>query len=122
MDVDRFKHVNDTWGHDTGDVILTAIGALLRNRGRETDYVIRWGGDEFLLLLTCTTAQAERKAGELKAAFHGDPDTANLPGRVGLSTGVAELHGEADELAGTIKLADERMYHDKSSGRPTEGA
>ena len=69
LDLDRFKVVNDTLGHDIGDRILRMLGALLRRQVRESDYVIRWGGDEFLLLLTCSLAEAARKADELKRAF-----------------------------------------------------
>ncbi len=114
VDVDRFKHLNDTRGHDTGDATLRAIGALLRSNIRESDYVIRWGGDEFVLLLTCGHAQAERKAAELKTSWARDPGAAELPKDVGLSIGVAEVPADAEDLSHTIKLADERMYRDKA--------
>jgi diguanylate cyclase (GGDEF)-like protein len=117
VDVNRFKQLNDTLGHDTGDAVLRAIGAMLRRQIRSSDYVIRWGGDEFMLLLTCTYAQAERKAAELKEAFHADPDTAGLPGGVGLSVGSAEMARDADTLADAIRAADERMYRDKFASR-----
>ncbi len=114
VDVDRFKALNDTLGHDTGDSALRAIGALLRSNVRESDYVIRWGGDEFVLLLTCAIDQAKRKASELKVAFDCDPQTAQLPGGIGLSIGVAEVPPDAESLGATIKLADTLMYRDKS--------
>ena len=117
IDVDRFKRLNDTQGHDTGDAVLRAIGTLLRARVRETDYVIRWGGDEFLLLLTCTLDQAERKAAELKAAFRQDPVAESLPDDIALSTGVAAVSGEDDTLAEAIRRADVRMYETKMHGR-----
>jgi diguanylate cyclase (GGDEF)-like protein len=117
VDVNRFKKLNDTMGHEAGDAILKAIGGMLRRLTRESDYVIRWGGDEFLLLLTCTYAQAEQKAAELKAAFLADPETAGVPGGVGLSIGVAEISRDAVNLVDAIRLADERMYQDKSAGR-----
>lgn len=117
VDVDGFKHVNDTLGHDTGDVILRAIGTLLRAHVRGTDAVIRWGGDEFLLLLSCTAAQAEARADELRSALLTDPETVGLPGGVGLSIGVAEVSLHADSLQSAIRRADERMYHDKSVHR-----
>lgn len=117
VDVNRFKQLNDTLGHDTGDAVLRAIGAMLRRQIRSSDYVIRWGGDEFMLLLTCNFAQAQQKAAELKTAFHADPETAGLPGGVGLSVGVAEMSLDADTLADVIRLADERMYQDKFANR-----
>jgi diguanylate cyclase (GGDEF)-like protein len=115
VDVNRFKQLNDTLGHETGDALLRAIGTMLRRQVRSSDYVIRWGGDEFMLLLTCTFPQAERKCAELKAAFHADPQTAGLPGGVGLSTGAAEVFTDSDTLADAIRVADERMYQDKFS-------
>jgi diguanylate cyclase (GGDEF)-like protein len=117
VDVNRFKKLNDTLGHDVGDAVLRAIGALLLRHVRTSDYVIRWGGDEFMLMLTCTFEQAGHKADELKAAFAADPDTADLPGGVGLSIGVAQMAADATTLAETIRSADERMYEDKYAAR-----
>jgi GGDEF domain-containing protein len=74
VDVNRFKHLNDRFGHDTGDHVLRTLGAMLRRQVRGSDYVIRWGGDEFLLLLTCTTAEAEAKAaGAQRSVWPGTP-------------------------------------------------
>lgn len=113
VDVNHFKQLNDTMGHDAGDQVLRTIGALLRRLVRESDYVIRWGGDEFLLLLTCTTEEAGRKAGELKAAFERERRSAALPDGIGLSVGVASASDEAQNLTDAIRLADGRMYQDK---------
>lgn len=117
VDVNRFKQLNDTLGHDKGDAVLRQIGALLQRHVRGSDYVIRWGGDEFMLLLTCTFAQAQQKAAELKAAFHAEPETADLPGGVGLSLGAAQVSPIAVSLVEAIRLADERMYRDKAGAR-----
>lgn len=117
VDVNKFKKLNDTLGHETGDAVLREIGAILRRQVRSSDYVIRWGGDEFMLLLTCTFQQAQQKAAEFKAAFHADPVTENLPGGVGLSIGAAEVEPDTITLGEAIRLADERMYEDKFSVR-----
>ena len=117
VDVNKFKKLNDTLGHETGDAVLREIGAILRRQVRSSDYVIRWGGDEFMLLLTCTFEQAKQKAAEFKAAFHADPVTTNLPGGVGLSIGAAEVEPDTITLGEAIRLADERMYEDKFSER-----
>ena len=117
VDVNRFKQLNDTRGHDAGDAALRAIGELLRRNLRGSDYVIRWGGDEFLLLLTCTFAQAQHKAAELKEAFAADPVTAALPCGVGLSAGAAQVDLDAQDLNGALRLADQRMYDDKFAAR-----
>lgn len=116
-DVNHFKQINDTLGHLTGDEILKTIGAFLRRHVRESDYVIRWGGDEFLLILTCSFAEAERKAGELKTGFERERAAASLPDDVGLSVGVASASVDAGSLAEAIRLADSRMYRDKMGGR-----
>jgi diguanylate cyclase (GGDEF)-like protein len=117
VDVNHFKRLNDTLGHDVGDKVLKAIGELLRRHVRESDYVIRWGGDEFLLLLTCTAAEAQRKADDLKAAFELQRQEADLPEGIGLSTGVAGVPPDAENLADTIRAADSRMYCEKLADR-----
>jgi len=116
-DVNHFKQINDTMGHETGDRILKTIGVFLRRQVRESDYVIRWGGDEFLLLLTCGYGEARRKAEEIKVAFERERVTASLPDGLGLSIGVASASGEALSLAEAIRLADSRMYQDKLGER-----
>jgi diguanylate cyclase (GGDEF)-like protein len=113
VDVNHFKQLNDTLGHDTGDKVLKAIGKLLRRHVRESDYVIRWGGDEFLLLLTCTMSEAQKKAAELKHAFDDEREVAGLPQGIGLSIGVAAAAPETDDLAEAIRVADANMYRDK---------
>jgi diguanylate cyclase (GGDEF)-like protein len=117
-DVNHFKRFNDTMGHETGDRILTTIGAFLRRQVRESDYVIRWGGDEFLILLTCGYGEAQRKAAELKVAFERERVAGSLPDGLGLSIGVASAPVDADSLAATIREADSRMYQDKLGDRP----
>ena len=117
VDVNHFKQLNDTLGHDVGDDILRMLGTLLRKQVRESDYVIRWGGDEFLLLLTCSVSEAERKAEELKLAFERERDQANLPANVGLSIGVAAVPGEAGNLTDAIRIADILMYRNKLDER-----
>ena len=60
--MNHFKRLNDTLGHDRGDAVLWMIGNLLRGHVRQSDYAIRWGGDEFLLLLSCGEEEARSKA------------------------------------------------------------
>jgi diguanylate cyclase (GGDEF)-like protein len=117
VDVNHFKRLNDTLGHDRGDETLRAIGELLRRQIRESDYVIRWGGDEFLLLMTCSEEEAQAKAADLKAAFERERATAALPDQVGLSVGIASVSKGADTLRDAIRDADRRMYRDKQSER-----
>src|SRR6266850_4022652 len=113
VDLDRFKHLNDRFGHDMGDTVLRTVGALLRRHVRQSDSVIRWGGDEFLMLLTCTVAEAGVKAEELKSAFAVERDAAGLPAETGLSVGVSEVEATAETLGTAIRIADSEMYRDK---------
>jgi len=117
VDVNHFKQLNDTMGHDVGDQVLKTIGALLRRHVRESDYVIRWGGDEFVLLLTCALDEARRKAADLKRAFDGERQGASLPEGIGLSIGVAAVSLEGEQLVAAIRQADSDMYRDKLGER-----
>ncbi len=114
VDVDRFKAVNDALGHEAGDRLLQHVASFLTRHVREADYVFRWGGDEFLVLLTCTEAEAERKGRELKARFAQTPEAAALPYGVGLSIGCSEVPDDVEDVARIVRLADERMYRDKA--------
>ena len=115
FDVNHFKRLNDTLGHDRGDAVLWMIGALLRAQVRQSDFAIRWGGDEFLLLLSCSEAEAADKARRLKEAFERERVGAGLPGYLGLSAGVAQVEVSAVTLRDAIREADSRMYGDKLS-------
>ena len=117
VDINRFKYLNDRFGHDMGDTVLRTLGGMLRRHVRQSDYVIRWGGDEFLLLLTCTVNEAAGKAEELKTAFAIERDAAGLPAETGLSIGVSEVESTAETLGNAIRLADSEMYRDKVTER-----
>jgi diguanylate cyclase (GGDEF)-like protein len=117
VDLVRFKHLNDTFGHDAGDRVLQTVGALLRTQVRQSDYVIRWGGDEFVLLLTCTLTEGLMRAEELKTVFAMERDSTGLPAVTGLSIGVAEVALDSESLAGAIRMADTAMYRDKLAER-----
>ncbi|HEX2340825.1 MAG TPA: GGDEF domain-containing protein [Vicinamibacterales bacterium] len=116
VDVDRFKAINDTYGHETGDRVLAEVAAFLARHVREADYLFRWGGDEFLILLSCTEVQALRKGAELGAAFKSSAEHAKLPTGVGLSVGCAEVLPDSDVMD-VIRRADERMYDAKKGGK-----
>jgi diguanylate cyclase (GGDEF)-like protein len=112
VDVDRFKAINDTYGHETGDRVLASVAAFLRRHVREADYLFRWGGDEFLILLSCTEDEGLRKGAELGAVFTSSAEHAQLPTGVGLSVGCAEVAVDSD-IMDVIRRADERMYEAK---------
>lgn len=115
-DLDRFKTVNDSFGHDAGDRVLKGFADLMREHARQEDLSARWGGEEFVILLPHTTAAGgERLAERLRAAFAQEPcEGVDLP--LSASFGVAQLlEGEtADRL---IKRADNALRQAKEAGR-----
>ena len=113
VDVDRFKAINDTFGHDAGDRVLREVAAFLLSNIREADYVFRWGGDEFLVLLSCEEAEAASRAEALQHEFARYAVAASLPAGVGVSIGCAEVPEDATNVMQVIRAADERMYDDK---------
>jgi two-component system cell cycle response regulator len=117
VDVDHFKTINDTLGHAVGDRVLRDIAGFLMRKTRDADYVFRWGGDEFLLLLSCREDEAVRRGLELQLEFPRSSVVNGLPPAVGLSFGCAEVSPFADTAHEALKLADERMYTNKRSVR-----
>ena len=114
-DVDHFKAINDTWGHPAGDQVLQRVAAVLRTGVRATDSVVRWGGEEFLLVLPyCEQAaallQAERLRERVADAAQGEM------GRVTVSMGVAELQ-RGETLANLMERVDQALYQAKHAGR-----
>jgi diguanylate cyclase (GGDEF)-like protein len=117
VDVDRFKAINDTLGHDAGDRVLREVAAFLLSNIREADYVFRWGGDEFLILLSCAEDEARRRGTALQVDFARYSAAASLPQGVGLSIGCAEVTADCTDVMQLIKVADGRMYENKRAFR-----
>jgi diguanylate cyclase (GGDEF)-like protein/hemerythrin-like metal-binding protein len=114
MDIDHFKRVNDTFGHRAGDDVLREVAELMRKQARISDILIRWGGEEFLMLLPTTTeAGAMELAEKIRKAC--ETNEIHPVGTVTLSLGVAEYLGEATEA--WIKRADDALYAAKKGGR-----
>jgi diguanylate cyclase (GGDEF)-like protein len=118
VDIDHFKAINDTLGHETGDRVLREVALFLLRNIREADYVFRWGGDEFVVLISCAEDEALRRARALQHAFSSAPHTAHLPPGVALSVGVVEVPSDVDDIMPLIQAADERMYANKKRRRP----
>jgi len=118
IDLDNFKVVNDTLGHDAGDRLLLAVADILRNAVRENDVLVRFGGDEFvIILLDCSVPDAIRIGENLRENI--DALVFSEGGRsfrVGASIGVAPIDG-AKEPQDVIGLADAACYAAKSGGR-----
>ena len=115
IDLDHFKRINDQYGHDAGDEVLKRFAALIRGEVRSSDKLVRWGGEEFLLLCPETDVpQALRMLDKLRAALAGQAWPHGLS--VTSSFGVASLKPDED-VGAAIKRADEALYRAKSNGR-----
>ena len=119
LDIDHFKHINDSYGHQLGDRVLRQISQLCQSELRGSDLLGRYGGEEFLLLLPETGMQeavivAERIRQSIEDhEFHTPSGSA----RVTASFGVATLSSKAPDIDALLLCADEALYKAKSGGR-----
>jgi len=115
FDIDHFKTINDSYGHDVGDDVLQNLGALLKQRVRGTDKVFRLGGEEFMILLFDTDLDEGQKVAEnLRLTIASTPFLPKHP--VTVSLGVATLLPD-ESLTDWVKRSDEYLYIAKSNGR-----
>lgn len=115
LDVDHFKRINDTHGHQAGDRVLIALAAILRQCARATDKVGRWGGEEFLLICPQTELAGARRLAEHQRttiAAHAFPGI----GHCGASFGVTQYQ-DGDTVSTLIARADAALYRAKAGGR-----
>ena len=119
IDLDGFKDVNDTLGHDTGDYVLQQVAKRLLSCVRETDTVTRVGGDEFLIIATEINAP-ENAAQIAKKVIHLVSQPIIFNGRqsvVSASIGIALFPDDGQDMDQLIKKADEAMYSVKKAGK-----
>jgi diguanylate cyclase (GGDEF)-like protein len=119
-DIDNFKEINDTFGHDTGDRALQTLSGTLKTMLRKTDIAGRYGGDEFMLILPETAlAGAQSLADKILSAVRNADlvfgDGRNV--RMSPSIGVTCLAGRDDTIDLLVKRADDAMYSSKQCGR-----
>jgi len=120
LDIDFFKKVNDTYGHDVGDTVIEQLGKVIRESVRESDLAIRYGGEEFVILLQNAT-----KEGALRVAQIINEDFAALSFDVGageplrktISIGICIFPQDETTIWKCIKLADTALYVAKTTGR-----
>lgn len=121
LDLDRFKHVNDHYGHPVGDRVLKSLTFMLKQRLRASDVVGRFGGEEFVLLMPDTdTVQAEQVVDALRQAFSKlDQRAADSVFQVSFSAGVAGINNHPTQATANdlIAAADQALYQAKESGR-----
>jgi diguanylate cyclase (GGDEF)-like protein len=121
LDVDHFKHINDTFGHATGDLVLREVAHLVRKHLRETELVFRYGGEEFCAILPETSlSQAKEAAERLRRAIENHPFT-TVDGatrlKVTSSIGIAEYPTHGQDKPRLLAAADEALYLAKQQGR-----
>ncbi len=120
LDVDHFKKVNDTLGHDAGDAVLQGVARVLSSIARKSDFVARWGGEEFVVALTMTAEAGARVAAERVRRAIADAKYLLPSGsehRATASVGLASAENEAWQLDDLLGRADNAMYSAKHRGR-----
>ena len=118
IDVDRFKRINDTFSHAVGDAVLRRMAATIRDQCRQDDLPVRYGGDEFLLVLAnADLALGARVLGRLKETVDAHPWSHEAPGlKVTLSIGIA-TRPRGGGIEAAIAAADKALYAAKAAGR-----
>lgn len=116
IDLDHFKSINDSFGHDAGDEALKSATHKLMETLRKGDFIIRWGGEEFVVILPGTSEESSRVVIEriLHEGLGGRPDGSPLTASIGISD---LSHDKARYWKELVELADERMYQAKQTGR-----
>ncbi|HEV2084436.1 MAG TPA: diguanylate cyclase, partial [Gemmatimonadales bacterium] len=119
LDLDLFKQVNDQYGHEAGNDVLKAVAEEIRNAVRVSDIAARYGGDEFVVILTRTDLQGGARVAEaLRAGIEGIGRRLGYPaGMVTVSIGLAEFDPHLPETADLLVAADRALYRAKAAGR-----
>ena len=119
LDLDRFKHINDTRGHETGDKLLQEVATRLRSCVRDCDVIIRMGGDEFVVVFRNVTASEEvtRGAGRIVEALNNPIIIDNAPLQTTGSVGVSMYPRDGADMVELLKHSDTAMYQAKDRGR-----
>lgn len=120
LDIDKFKSINDTHGHNVGDKVLSMISMLFKKICRESDLISRWGGEEFVILLANTNSSGARiiaeKIREEVQGFIIDAEN-GITIQFTISIGISEVIQEDDSIKAAIYRADKALYEAKETGR-----
>jgi diguanylate cyclase (GGDEF)-like protein len=119
LDIDHFKHVNDTYGHLGGDIALQAVAQCCRKATRKSDLIGRYGGEEFAILLPETDLEDATRVAERLRQIIEEKYIVYKDGQISLtaSLGVAYLDGRGDTLDNLLDRSDQNMYEAKQAGR-----
>lgn len=119
IDLDNFKHINDNYGHDVGDLVLKDFSKILKESLRKSDTIFRYGGEEFLIFMPFTSKKdAKRALNKIKDILHNKSIMLDLDKKIEytFSAGIVEYNFEYS-LENLIKKADNRMYKAKQNGK-----
>lgn len=118
LDIDKFKNINDTYGHTAGDKVLVELSSILNNLTRDTDYAGRYGGEEFLLLFSNTSIKIAHKVLSRISEKFRDSMQDMIPIPLIFSAGIIEIKNqEKNDLENLINSVDKLMYKAKLNGR-----
>ncbi len=119
LDIDYFKEINDRYGHDVGDLVLRSVSQAIRESIRESDIPIRFGGEEFMVLLTDVKNNAVNVAEKIRKSI--ESKVISLPNgsviKRTISIGVVEIPTDTDKFWQAVKFADVALYKAKEGGR-----
>lgn len=119
IDIDHFKHVNDTYGHDVGDEVLKLISQILKSNFRKKDLVVRNGGEEFCVLLDDLTLSKSIDIFEKLRVKIASTPYENQGIKVNVTVSIGLYHGIDNDIKPMLGLADKKLYVAKNSGRNT---
>lgn len=118
LDIDRFKSINDTWGHNAGDDVLKSIAGIFRDGSRQHEHVYRFGGEEFVMLIeTCSQTDAMQAATRMCQYLENRPVSVGTDKVVVTVTGGLTEVQANESLQDALGRADKAMYHGKNTGR-----
>ncbi len=121
LDIDHFKQVNDQYGHQAGDTILEQAAKIIKSVIRPTDFAVRYGGEEFLIILTETSLEdAHIPANRLRRSVETNTIASSIQDKlpsVTISCGIATITAGQNEIKELTKAADEKLYIAKKNGR-----
>ncbi len=117
LDVDDFKKLNDSAGHNAGDMALRLISRELKHSVRYEEQLCRWGGDEFIGIIPAVGSEAASRLDTLAGAIREATKEAGIP--VSVSIGYTDIHdaGDGRDIASLVELADKALYHVKQSDK-----
>jgi diguanylate cyclase (GGDEF)-like protein len=120
MDIDKFKNVNDKYGHPVGDVAIRTVAGVLKETARGSDFVARYGGEEFAVGMVDTDSKGALRVGERIRKLLEKTLVTRVPDgelRVTVSIGVSSFPEDTKNVADLVTFADDALYQAKRSGR-----